>query len=291
MTYLQRLQVPQDLLVWTNDGSDAPDWVRNIIVEPICPNGSFVVQAQLGRTRVHRDQLVILHASGIWVRSPEEMPELVQSLKSETPAELPIGPGKTAKFGSAPGALLAKRKTPFRAIAAVPPVIEWVRPPDLSVDPTYQRSIDNQSSQRLIASIAFNFDWRLCAPLIASKRHDGSRVIIDGQHRWAAVVRRGDIDYLPCCLFTYDSAEEEARMFILANRARKAMSRLDDFHAAIAAGDEDAFEIRTLVQDAGGCPGRVGSTDDHGAIVSRSAAIRTHVQCLGGDIRCSPDGF
>nr|WP_308417378.1 DUF6551 family protein [Sphingobium fuliginis] len=62
---------------------------------------------------------------------------------------------------------------------------------------------------------------------------------------------RGDLLQLPCCLYSYDSLEEEARMFIVANRARKAMNRLDDFHAAIAAGDEDALEIRALLNDAG----------------------------------------
>jgi hypothetical protein len=76
-------------------------------------------------------------------------------------------------------------------------------------------------------------------------------VIIDGQHRWAAALRRGDLLQLPCCLFTYASPEDEARMFIVANRARKPMNRLDDFHAALAAADEDASEIHRLVQDAG----------------------------------------
>ena len=40
-------------------------------------------------------------------------------------------------------------------------------------------------------------------------------------------------------------------MFIVANRARKPMNRLDDFHAALAAADEDALEILRLVTEAG----------------------------------------
>ncbi|QDC02801.1 DUF6551 family protein [Mesorhizobium sp. 8] len=40
-------------------------------------------------------------------------------------------------------------------------------------------------------------------------------------------------------------------MFIVANRARKPMNRLDDFHAALAAADEDAIEIQRLVTEAG----------------------------------------
>ncbi len=92
------------------------------------------------------------------------------------------------------------------------------------------------------------------APLCSACRlatSDGSKVIIDGQHRWAAAVRRGDLPHLPCCLFTYDSPEDEARMFIVANRARKPMNRPDDFHAALAAADEDAVEIQRLVTEAG----------------------------------------
>lgn len=40
-------------------------------------------------------------------------------------------------------------------------------------------------------------------------------------------------------------------MFIAANRARKPMNRLDDFHAALAAGDLDAVEIERMVTSAG----------------------------------------
>ncbi len=40
-------------------------------------------------------------------------------------------------------------------------------------------------------------------------------------------------------------------MFIVANRARKPISRLDDYYAALAAADEDALEIHELVTSAG----------------------------------------
>lgn len=118
------------------------------------------------------------------------------------------------------------------------------------MDAEYQRSTDNQASQRLITSIAVNFDWRLCLPLVVSRR-ESTFAIIDGQHRFLAARMRGDLPDLPCCVFTFDSLEEEARMFIAMNRQRKAMNRLDDFHAALAAGDSIAHEIRQLVTDAG----------------------------------------
>lgn len=129
-------------------------------------------------------------------------------------------------------------------------MIEWIPVGDLSLDAAYQRSVDNHASQRLIASIAANFDWRLCAPLIVSRRADNVFVVIDGQHRAMAAQLRG-MDDLPCCVHTYDSVEDEAKFFIAANRSRKPMNRLDDFHAAIVAGDSDAHQVRQLVEDAG----------------------------------------
>src|SRR3546814_14166359 len=102
-------------------------------------------------------------------------------------------------------------------------------------------------SRGRIASVAASLDWRLFSSLIVSARPDGSRVIIDGQHRWAAAMRRGDLTHLPCCSFSYRTPEDEAPMFITANRARKEMNRLDDFYAALAAADEDALELNRLV--------------------------------------------
>ena len=40
-------------------------------------------------------------------------------------------------------------------------------------------------------------------------------------------------------------------MFVAANRARRAINRLDDFHAALVAGDEDAIEVNRVVRAAG----------------------------------------
>lgn len=130
------------------------------------------------------------------------------------------------------------------------PTIEWIHLDRLSMDISYQRSTDNHASQRLITSIAANFDWRLCLPLIVSRRPDGKLVVIDGQHRLLGG-RLRKMDDLPCCVFTFDSVEEEAKMFVAMNRSRKAMNRLDDFHAALAAGDSEAHQVRQLVEEAG----------------------------------------
>jgi hypothetical protein len=223
----------------------------------VASNGTFLIATPVGTARVHLGDVVVEHQGQLWSRSPDEVPQLVAGFEAEVSLPIAaIGPGKDAQFGTKSKAGKGRTRGGERKIGFRPPIgkmpsIEWVHTTELTVDLSYQRSIDNEGSRRLIASIAANFDWRLCAPLVVSRRLEGSKVIIDGQHRWAAAIRRGDLLQLPCCLFTYDSPEDEARMFIVANRARKPMNRLDDFHAALAAADEDAIEIQRLVTEAG----------------------------------------
>ncbi len=246
-----RIELPKGVRHWTNDGSTVPDWLRKHISGQTSANGSFLIATPVGAARVHAGHVVVEYHGSAWCRAPEEVSELIEGLNAEASTGCPaIGPGKSAKFGST-SKLAAKKSGSYREVVGAPPSIEFIRPIDLNVDPTYQRSIENEASRRLIASIAANFDWRLFSPLLISRRPDGSKIIIDGQHRWAGVIRRGDITHLPCCLYSYESAEEEAKVFIMANRARKAMNRLDDFYAALAAADEDALEIQRLVTDAG----------------------------------------
>lgn len=244
-----RIDLPQGVRHWTHDGSSLPDWVMSDVRGEMSPNGTFLIKTPVGTARVHLGNVVIQHQGDLWCRNAEEVPDLVAGLRAEELDNVTaIGPGKSTQFGTKSKSAAKKG---FRAIVGAPPIIEWVAPGHLSVDPSYQRSIDNAGSRRLIASIAASFDWRLFSSLIVSARPDGSRVIIDGQHRWAAAMRRGDLTHLPCCSFSYRTPEDEARMFITANRARKAMNRLDDFYAALAAADEDALEIHRLVTEAG----------------------------------------
>lgn len=253
MTAYDAIPLQQNSQTWANDGSQPPEWVWPHMVGNQAPNGTFLIETPLGSARVHVGHVVVGHASGVWCRDPAELAELINGLEAEVaPILAAIGPGKAAQFGTkAKAKTKTKRSTTYRPPIGSMPSIEWVHVAELSVDPAYQRSINNNASRRLISSIAANFDWRLCAPLVVSRRRDGAKVIIDGQHRWSAALQRGDLPQLPCCIFSYDSPADEARMFIVANRARKPMNRLDDFHAAIAAGDEDAIEIQRLVSEAG----------------------------------------
>jgi len=158
----------------------------------------------------------------------------------------------TAAIAAPRGSTIPKPRlrSGFNQAVGLPPSIEMRHPSELRVDDSYQRSIDTGPSRKLIAGMARDWDWRLCVPLMVSRREDGLYVI-DGQHRLAAANMRGDIPFLPCCISTYDGPADEARMFVAANRSRRAVNHLDDFHAAIVANNDDAIEINNLVVGAG----------------------------------------
>ena len=245
--------------IWANTCADTPAWVQEYMAGAVEPNGTFLIHSFAGLARVHVGNLVLKVRAVAYTCAPSEKAELLDRIQSEieSGSPIPVGPGKrldrsgAGPLGSSNEKGGRRRKMAYRPPNGTRPSIEWVYVSDLSFDSSYQRSVDNEASRRLINGIAANFDWRLCTPLVVARRSVGQFVVIDGQHRTMAARLRGDIDQLPCCLFNYADPQEEARMFIAANRSRKPMNRLDDFHAALAAADEDAIEIQTLVLDAG----------------------------------------
>lgn len=132
-----------------------------------------------------------------------------------------------------------------------PPVLEWIAPAELNVDETYQRSLEAESSQTLIRRIATFWDWGLCQPVNVARRADESLWIVDGQHRHAAAVLRGDIPHLPCVVQSFRDRGEEAAAFVALNKQRRALNAVDMFKAALAAGDEDAAAVMQVITDAG----------------------------------------
>jgi hypothetical protein len=149
-------------------------------------NGTFLITTPVGTARVHPGDVVIEHQGQLWSRSPDEVPQLIDGFGAEAALSIAaIGPGKDAQFGTKSKAGRRRggaRKIGFRPAIGKPPSIEWLHTTELSVDESYQRSIDNEGSRRLIASIAANFDWRLCAPLVLFPALGR----IEGHHRRAA---------------------------------------------------------------------------------------------------------
>lgn len=130
------------------------------------------------------------------------------------------------------------------------PILQYMPPAQLLVDATYQRELETRTSKKLIAEIAEEWDWTLCLPLVVSRRPDQSFYVVDGQHRHAAALKRGDIQVLPCVIFAAGSVELEAQTFVRLNKKRRPISKLDEFRAAIASGDPEATQISLALAEA-----------------------------------------
>lgn len=135
------------------------------------------------------------------------------------------------------------------------PVLQYLPPSALSVDASYQRSIDAGDSQALIKRIATYWNWDLCQPLVVSRRRTeagDAYFVIDGQHRLAAAILREDIGQLPCVVGEYGGgAAEEAAVFVHLNQNRKPLKKLDLFKSAVASGDKEACAILAAIEAAG----------------------------------------
>lgn len=133
-----------------------------------------------------------------------------------------------------------------------PPSIEFKAVGELEIDETYQRSADDRAAQILIGKIALDWDWRLCAPLTVSRRGSPPRFyVIDGQHRLKAAQMRGDIDFLPCIISSFETVAEEAGCFIAVNTRRRPVKPLETFKAQLAASDAGAVQVHAVITAAG----------------------------------------
>lgn len=142
------------------------------------------------------------------------------------------------------------KRPAFNAAIGSPPAVQFIAVADLNIDATYQRSAEVPQSRNLINRIAKDWDWRLCMPLMVSERA-GALWVIDGQHRLSAALQRGDIAHLPCCVIKFDSAQAESEMFVQANKNRKALTAIDLFRAAVAAGSSTETRTFELITAAG----------------------------------------
>lgn len=131
------------------------------------------------------------------------------------------------------------------------PVLQFLRPNELQIDPAYQRSIESSESQALIRRIAMFWNWDLCQPLVVGRRGDGGLYVIDGQHRLEAARLRGDIDQLPGVVGDYATAADEAASFVHLNQQRRPLSAIDLFKAALASEDTEAKAIMAALEAAG----------------------------------------
>lgn len=132
-----------------------------------------------------------------------------------------------------------------------PPSLEQIPVGRLSVDPSYQRATDSEASRRIIVGMVKRWDWSLCQPLVVARRPEGDLFILDGQHRHAGALERGDIHFLPCVVLSSLGLEEEARTFVELNTRRQKLTQAEVFHGMLAAGDPEAKAVADIISQTG----------------------------------------
>lgn len=127
---------------------------------------------------------------------------------------------------------------------------------DLYLDTTYQR-LPNEVK---VSSIARNFDPDAFGIIICSAREDNVIAIIDGGHRVAALRLLGLENKTVNALVYFNlSIEDEARIFTLINQDRTKPKTSDIFKAQVAANDQQAIGLNSILSSlglkAGNAPG------------------------------------
>lgn len=140
---------------------------------------------------------------------------------------------------------------------------EWIDVGDLVVDYTYQRALE----PRKVARIVNEFDPDAFGTLVVSLRKDGTKAVIDGSHRKAAVIEMyGTTEKVPANLHEGLSLEDEARIFSILNSNRTKPKVVDLFKADVAAGQPMAVAINQVFSNLGLAPTQQVKSDGIRAI-------------------------
>ena len=135
-------------------------------------------------------------------------------------------------------------------VKAVKPVCQWVKPADLFVEERYQRNIA-ENSITLIRKIIRNWDWGRMKPPICARDAEGNLFVVDGQHTAIAAASHPEIDKIPVMVLDLAGVANRASAFIGHNRDRLAMTPMQLYYAALAAGDEVAVAMAEACKRAG----------------------------------------
>ncbi|PAQ09726.1 hypothetical protein [Mesorhizobium temperatum] len=140
-----------------------------------------------------------------------------------------------------------------KAPATGQPIMEYVNPRSLYIDPAYQRSI-GERGLRQIRKIIEHFDWsKFKLPTCCySENHAGETVlfVLDGQHTAIACASHPHIDTIPVQIVEAATVEAQAAAFIGLNTERLGVTSLQLHQAAVAAGDKAALKVVEVCQRA-----------------------------------------
>lgn len=116
----------------------------------------------------------------------------------------------------------------------------------LRIDDSYQRDLNSTKTLELCSQ----WSWIACGALIVAMRGNDF-LVVDGQHRLAAALKRSDIKELPCIVFETTGAKEEAVGFLRSNTNRRPIGAIARHKAAIAAEDPIAQMVQREISAAG----------------------------------------
>ena len=125
--------------------------------------------------------------------------------------------------------------------------LQWIDKAELGVDHTYQRP----EARQKVLRIASEFSWQKFGCLVVSERQNGEMVVIDGQHRALAAIKRDDVGKVPCIVFRELQLADEAGAFVGLNTARKPVSALAKYEAQLVAADPVAVWVEQTLKELG----------------------------------------
>ena len=139
---------------------------------------------------------------------------------------------------------------------------------DLKVDTRAQRAMDD----RHMESLKNSFDVRKVGAVIVSERSDGSRYILDGQHRIFGAQGCGFDGGIPAIVHRGLTLAEEAELFLALN-SNKAVPLMEKFKTRVTAGDKQASAVNHIVEDEGFSVGQAARSDHSISAVAQLEAI------------------
>ncbi len=129
------------------------------------------------------------------------------------------------------------------------PIFDRIAPGDLLVDESYHRGLSARST-KLIRSIVEGWDWLRFKPPVVAITERGFEVI-DCQHTAIAAACHPGISTIPILAVDGSDHARRARAFVSHAVDRLQATPAQVWHAAVAAGDEDAMTVRNVLDRAG----------------------------------------
>ena len=129
------------------------------------------------------------------------------------------------------------------------PMFDRLAPADLLIEDRYQRGLSPRSI-RLIRSIVEGWDWLKFKPPVVALTDRGFEVV-DGQHTAIAAACHPEIGTIPVVVVDGTDLPGRASAFVSHAVDRLQATPAQVWHAAVAAGDEDALTVRNVLERAG----------------------------------------